>query len=470
MTSQEVESTNDVFDESINLSMPSTIPSNYDMRIETDILEPVVFSSSNLFARFTLQKKGFLSHQSKIAFSMSPNATITESYYPVNVGVNSLIDRVVLKAQNRTIAETASFGMLQAYRSQFLTNENNYEREQYITQRMVAYEPVYSDTVDTNSNAPTYGISTGMNPDGTVVPFQPFQVMNVNRPKENPVYSIFLSDLLDVFSSTDLPMYLIDDEVHIELHFTNPVDKRNFIPSFEARHVPFNIDINECRMIYDTIYYNANAMEKYREKVNREGGIKLDYVDYRLTNRSQTKVEGEGGMSINLGGGGRMVEKVIYGINQGFANVDSELNITNAYYSFAPTITASGSLKATEIAVNLRYNDRFEFPVDRKNLSLLFDTTTKSEGLPMYVSRQFYGNERTSAITTNTLLGRSQKDDLASSFFWNSIKLMRGERISNQGITLDWEYHGENQKLLYVWLALKKTAVIKDGKFDCYFN
>jgi hypothetical protein len=47
-----------------NFLMLDQIPANYVQQVETDLLEPVVFTqgtaSSDGFARFTLQNKGFL--------------------------------------------------------------------------------------------------------------------------------------------------------------------------------------------------------------------------------------------------------------------------------------------------------------------------------------------------------------------------------------------------------------------------
>jgi hypothetical protein len=465
------------------LSLPSTLPSNYEMKVETDILEPVVFSQD--FARFTLQKKGFLSHQSKITFSVQPVNDNPTAFFPLNIGVNSLIKRCVLKAGAKTLAETEDFNHLQAYRSAFIAPENNFEREQYLTGRMVNFESEYVDAngVNPDTNAPTFGIKTGMNIDTRPAvdtrAIQAFATIDgtsqltLNR---SPTYGIFLADLFDCFYGFDLPMYMIDDEVHIELHFQGELNHRVCL-SDNAGNQPatqYQIQRDECRMLYDTIFYDGETMEKHRQKKDREGGVVFSYVDYRLSKRvgGQNVFNGNGIVQ-NLGGAGRVVDKVIYGINQAENLNNPENFLSNQYYSFAPNLTAggAGAVKGVEASVNLFYNDRFEFPTDRTNLATLFSTTATAEGVPLQAPKPMYGNEATNTITQTGIEGRNVLSTFAKGLWWNSVKLMRGERVNNQGINFHFIYDGNaNERTLFVWLALKKTGVIKNGRVDCYFQ
>ena len=53
-----------------------------EQRIDTDILEPVVFSDS--FIRFQFQNKGLLNPQSRICFSFT-DPSITNAFLPMSV-------------------------------------------------------------------------------------------------------------------------------------------------------------------------------------------------------------------------------------------------------------------------------------------------------------------------------------------------------------------------------------------------
>lgn len=464
------------------LELPSTLPSNYEMKVETDILEPVVFSQQ--FARFTLQKKGFLSHQSKIAFAVNPaDGVINDgAFYPLNIGVNSLISRCVLKAGQKTIAETDSFNFLQAYRSAFITNENNYDREQYVTGRMINFngEYVYLSTQgNPDVSAPHYGIRTGMELTFNALgldsrKLQPFALIdgtNAARRSETPVFSIFLADLFDVFTGYDLPLFMCEEEIHIELHFMQETHNRVSVQDGDASNQIYNIVQDECRMIYDTIYYDGETMERYRKKKDAKDGVVLDYVDYRLNTRVVTQAEINAGIIQNIGGAGRLVDKVIWGINIGSNGAGDDQLLTNCYNSSAPTLTA-GAVKEVEASVNLFYNDRFEFSVDRDNLAVLFDTTARANGgLPLQLSKQFYGNESANVVTASGVEGRVENASFSGKNWWNAIKLMRGERINNQGIDFKFKHNTAlASTTIMIWLALKKTAVLHHGRFDCYFQ
>jgi len=48
---------------------------------------------------------------------------------------------------------------------------------------------------------------------------------------------------------------------------------------------------------------------------------------------------------------------------------------------------------------------------------------------------------------------------------------MRGERINNQGIDFKFKHNTAlASTTIMIWLALKKTAVLHHGRFDCYFQ
>jgi len=83
------------------------IPVNYIQQVETDLLEPVVFSqgsaTSDGFCRFTLQNKGFLHSHSKIFVSVQPSATNEDVYFAPHLGVAQIVKKAVLKIGNKTL-------------------------------------------------------------------------------------------------------------------------------------------------------------------------------------------------------------------------------------------------------------------------------------------------------------------------------------------------------------------------------
>ena len=118
--------------------------SDVEQRIDTDILEPVVQSES--FIRFHLQNKGLLNPQSRICFSLkSPD---TESYFPVGVGIGALVQSATLKIGGKTICEVQDWGHYQGYKSMFLDQAVNKEREQFMSGRALSMGVVYDDSTN----------------------------------------------------------------------------------------------------------------------------------------------------------------------------------------------------------------------------------------------------------------------------------------------------------------------------------
>ena len=116
------------------------IPSNQSAMIDTDILEPVIFSQD--FIRFQLVNKGFLNPYSRITFQIenigANSASLTRGFLPVGVGISSLIRRATLKIGTKTICEIDDFNHWSAYKSMFMSNETNKEREQYLSGRGIS--------------------------------------------------------------------------------------------------------------------------------------------------------------------------------------------------------------------------------------------------------------------------------------------------------------------------------------------
>ena len=453
MPSQE---TMDVPDDVPNLIEVGEIPANYAMRVETDILEPVV--SSDTFARFSLQRKGFLSSMSKITFSLIPNASNNEAFVPLGVGIFSSIKNATLKIGQTTVCETQGVNLLASYQSLFTTNESNKEREQFVNGRCISHESIFTATKDTA--AATFGLSNGKSYNGDNLDVLNYAKMDGDRPKESPIYSLFLSDLFPFLKSNQLPAYLfgVDQEIHVELTFSNSAMQRVCVADGENSGESYLIDTTELKMIYDTIYYDGDVMERYAQQ--NAGGISFSYVDYRLSTFTGDQAAFSDQV-FQVGGNGRLVNKVIIGVVNSTRGNDE--SILNGYVSNAPSA-------GNKLTLNLRYNDRFVFSIDRDNPALLFHTVKETEGMVPFVMRGEYSNEGQAMIATKSFEGHEQKADLEGAFNWTSIRLNREERVNNKGIELTYKntLAGGNYTL-YVWTELRKTAQLVNGQFSCYF-
>ena len=136
------------------------IPADLAQDVETDVLDPVVFSQN--FCRFTLQNKGFLHSFSRLTFALkTSNAANMNATYPVNVGVHSLINRATLKIGAKTICEIEDFNSYMAYKSLFIANDINKERESVLTGRIMNHEFDYDNASGTIANYQANGYYLG---------------------------------------------------------------------------------------------------------------------------------------------------------------------------------------------------------------------------------------------------------------------------------------------------------------------
>lgn len=464
-------------------------PVNTVMDVESDILEPVVFSES--FARFRLQNKGILHSNSKFTFSVDVSSgSAQKSFFPLNVGVHSLIERCVLKSGTKTICETSDFGHFMAFRSTFINPQHNKQRESITTGRMMARKWEYDDgdnassgsgagTGQSDVNATSYTLDLGVEVDrfGKAEGSREYDLPYYNYMngsgsasgiKESPVYQISLNDLFPFLKMNQLPCYMFKEELDIELYFA---DETKRACSESASAVSFKLDKNECKMVADYIYYPTEMMTAYAEQNSQ---MSFTYVDYRLVKQTVVADGSDANTIIlNLGGAGRVVNKLFFGLEQ--AKVNPERSICNVYTATGTQTDRDGSTSANVgiISHNVRYNDNFLYPVDIKNQARLYSNLELAEASKPYISKDEYSGEQD--LVTNNKVGGYELDTeisitdgtnvVAGKSFWTEDRLNRNERVNSRGIELyqTWGLLPAETYTFRCWLEVVKMAILEDG-------
>ncbi len=453
-----------------NFLMLDQIPANYTQQLETDLLEPVVFSqgatTTDGFARFTLQNKGFLHSHSKLFIALKPGAGQTNVFLQPHVGIGQVIKKAVLKIGNKTLNEIDSWASLHAVKSSLLTNETNLEREQYLTGRVMNHGFVYNN--DSKVFADSYGLDNGMEYDISDDRLnQPsWAKMDTGKPEECPSYSIDLSDLFPFLKVNQLPLYLIKEPINIEITFEPSAKRRVQIASGQTTNVACEIVRDELKFCADYIFYGSSD-EMDRFAMGRGKDMNFTFVDYRLVEHTTTPTQLTNGVIRNLGMANRMVPRVISLFS---ADSQDETTILGQNNSMSPFVNASGV--ASAIKYNLRYNDRFEFTSDVDNMSRIFSIFQQSEGVP-FITRQEFSNCGTVAggVTTNAYEGRPQDTGLEGHFFNLSTRLTNG-RVGQRGIELHITSHvptsGRVVDLLRCFCEYIRVARLDNGYFEVY--
>lgn len=429
------------------------VPVNFEQNIETDLLETSTFQEATTtqpgVATFNLAKKGFLHSHSKLFLGIRPSATNTRAFLPVNIGIGSVIQRACLRVGNQVINEIDDWAHLHMVKSHQIDNENMVEREQYVTGRCSNQRFLYREllagvmTFPTNDSQFT-GLDNGReySTNGENLQSQAFANMNVNALSECPVYSIDLSDLFPFLSTHSLPLYMIDQELTIELTFSNTLS-RACIPGAGDETIPYTIDKNELKFCADHIFYTQNdMMNRYRDA---NPSLDFSFPDYRLSKTSVLQDAGTGqnplgtGVVRNIGMANRLVSKVLTTITDDNLSMKG---LTGHYVSMAPA-RANPTSNPGAIEYNVRYNDRFEYPIDLSNPAQIFSTFTSAESL-LFVNREQYSNQQGgiggSGTGNNTVdfEANEQSTGLAAKAFFLGTRLTNG-RVGQRGIELHYK-------------------------------
>jgi len=440
------------------------IPANYSQRLETDLLEPVVFQqgtgTTDGFTRFTLQNKGFLHSHSKIFMALAPQEASSEYFFAPNVGIGQVVKKAVLKIGNKTINEVDSWRNLYAVKSSLITNENNKERETYLTGRWLAHAFDYND--DSRVSAGSYGLDNGVEYIGNELNTPAWAVMSGAAVDECPSYSIDLSDLFPFLKVHQLPLYLMKEQISIELTFVPTKSQRAQIRTGVVES-EVHIVRDQLKFCADYIYYGSgDEMARYAA-ANQD--MSFSFVDYRVIEATTSVGALSSGVIRNIGMANRLVPRVITTIPNDTVN---EGSILSNLVSIAPNRSASGI--SGPVAFNIRYNDRFEFSSDINNNARLFSMTTHAEGVPPFITRNEFCREAAAGtITIKTYEEKDQKTNLEGMFFNLSTKLSNG-RVGQRGleIHISGTFPTAQPDLLRCYAEFVRVARLNGGYIEVY--
>jgi hypothetical protein len=441
----------------------SKIPVNFEQKIETDLLEPVVFnqgsSTQDGFCRFTLQNKGFLHSHSKLFLSVEAGTGVNSGYFNPTTGIGQVVKKAVLKVGNKTLNEVSSWDSLHAVKSSLIKNENNVEREMYCSGRFMNHKFQYAE--GSKDVATRYELDNGYENDGAHpgecnVPL--WAEMDTDFKQDSPTYSIDLSDLFPFLKVNQLPLFIINEPINIELTFYPTTGDRMQIDANDTPGSEALIRRSDLKFCADYVYYGqSDEMERW---ANANKDLSFSFVDYRLVETTINATSLGSGIIRNLGMANRVVPRIITLLSDSSLTETSILTRAN---SISPSVNASGVLG--DIKYNVRYNDRYEYTSDIDNTARLFSILTDSEGVP-FISRTEFSHER-DTIGTSTFQGRAQNTNLRGHFFYLGSKLTGG-RVGQRGVELHLSggFTGTTADTMRNFCEYLRVARLSNGLFD----
>ena len=468
------------------------------INIQTDILDPVIFSERE--ARFVLDNKGILHSNSRITFSTDGDTNASgnaRAFFPAGVGVHSLIQRAALRIGTKTVCEIEDYAHFAAYETTFLPPDTIKEREGVMSGRFVAIAPTLQERsasytsasnsasiteslteaksiqVD-NGTCPTLqsGIEEYWKPiNNASIPDPTRVVFDYQKESNKPTYSIMLADLFPFLKTNQLPLFMIQEQVSIHLTFTPRQSGTDSLRVSSTGGADLTNDCNlsrtDCQLISDYIFYPQELMEQYRQA---NANMQFAYVDYQFVKRTVSATEFSSGLIQNVGGAGRVVNKVFVAAQE---SDDKNGGLLNNYIAEGPAISATSTGKVKN---NLKYNDNFLYPIDVENDARHYHNVFMSEGRVPYISRDLYRGEGRLATNNVDTPGAVEFEDfpadsdLRQKFFYTAFRLNKGERVNSRGIELyDTRTTMGGASTLRCWLQVMKVAQLTDGMFSMSF-
>tara|TARA_R110001592_G_scaffold361604_2_gene672707 strand:- start:3839 stop:5314 length:1476 start_codon:yes stop_codon:yes gene_type:complete len=469
--------------------------------VQTVITDPVVFDQNT--CRITLQNIGFLHSMSRITFQVATdsddnaiNGSNANATYPIGVGVHSLIQRATLTIGGKTICELEDFAHWMGYKSMFIANEINKERESVLSGRIINHEPVYFD----DFNASSYRIANSTDSLDTITaPGGAFKAVAVTsasatmssgtQPADNllvrnePELQVALADLFPFLRFNQLPLYMMKEQVSINLVFTPFSATAGGVAGSQHRisgqgddaatDQIFAIKTGSVKLIADYLTFDGEIMAQYAA-ANQE--MNWNYVDYRLTKRTYngSSTIAQTQQILNVGGAGRIVNKMFCSMNNDNKLMDADP--LNVFSSVNPGITGTGNIQI--LTTNVRYNDEYLYPIDRTNPAIQFHDIVQTEAMVPHITRDEYNSEGGGTAgggLTVELYNGHACTTLRGQFCHQAHRLNRNERINSRGIELETLYSelpGLGANLNYtqrVWIEVLRTATLRNGMFDCYY-
>jgi len=464
------------------------------INVQTDILDPVIFSEKE--ARFVLDNKGILHSNSRITLS-TDGAAFTGStgrcFFPANIGVHSLIQRAALRVGTKTICEIEDYNHFAAYETTFLPPDAVKEREGVMSGRFMTIAPTLQGRSEpfssaSNSASRTESLTEAKSiqiDNGTDTTLQEASeaywkpilsgsdvapsrvVFDYQKESNKPTYSILLADLFPFLKTNQLPLFMMSEQVSIHLTFTPRLSgtdsDRVCVTNGETLAKDAVLVRDDCQMIADYIFYPQDMMEQYRQA---NANMSFTYVDYQFVKRTVSTTEFSNGLIQNLGGAGRIVNKIFVATS---VTTNQDQSLLNEYESVGPAISTTSTGKVT---TNLKYNDNFLYPIDVSNDARHYHNVFQSEGRVPYISRDLYRGEGQLATTISDTPGACDfedydaKDYLRQKFFYTAYRLNKGERVNSRGVELfDTRTTMTASATLRAWLQVVRVASLKDGMF-----
>ena len=455
--------------------------------VDTSITDPVISRSD--YCRFSLDRgRGILHSNSKIqlAVTSATGADNGKVFFPMGSGILANIDRAVLRSGTTVIQEIRDAGHYYTAKGLLDTNEDVKHRYSVTEGRSNAFENVtilqnVAGVVTTGDENPSeMFVDNGLentldytpNPAGQeniigvgVTGLGNHLMREVQILNNGSEFVVSLANLFPCLRQFSLPLFLTEEPIIIELFFnTNTTQTASFSSSVAAPADIYTIDSTKTKLIADYITYSEEIMSEFAEK-NKT--MALNFTDPQLV-KSNNNYNTVPNYTTSLGGSGKIIDDVLISHTE-LDSVNLQKTLLNNFQSDDITQNLAGS----QMAVNLRLNDRQLFPVDVTNISEQFQNSLLAEGMPYNLCADEYcasafGQPLSNEYTVEGYSAGHGKEGLNGQKRYFSIRNSRvEERVSNNGIDLIIRATNpvNTEAVVRAYVGVRKSLVFRGGRF-----
>ena len=331
-------------------------PVSQEARVDSIYLLPS--QSNNSSCRFVLQTGGVLDMKNtRLILQAKPDNALNnnKSAYPMPTGVASLIDRAILRFGAKVACTSSNYGnYFSIVNSSFTSTDRKKNIDHYVHLTSNAWE--------------TGKDSTNVVYDGSVSCFgdtiDTIPLLNQDADAASNG-SLSLADVFPGFISTDLPLFLMRDEVSIELQFKqeNSIGDRCIgLDAYDAASFANSIVEDELMLCCDHVYFSNVRQNQIREQFSQRGFTAF-YSDIQSTRDNLPVPAGpttEQRTTHHIGGSGKNISKILLAQPE----IDSTLDTVKyglGKYGSDACVTKKG--------INVSINNQNVFAIDVANMN-----------------------------------------------------------------------------------------------------
>ncbi len=378
------------------------------MNVESSVLEPIIITDTQ--ARFVLENKGILSKDSVLQFQLTCSLP-GQGFLPLGSGIYSLIKQATLRIGATRINNLQDLAL-------FKTMTHSYDTPSFRTNVTRLLKGINTTMVNTNVNpgnlASGQFLPAGSNlfAEGFCGP--DYQMQLTNDSNTTPCWSIKLAELFPVLYDIELPLFLLNDEVAIDLTFntqtaTDSAKGTGSICCFQTLNAGVaqlgtcTLVKDTCLLYMDTITYANERMEQVAEAVNAKSGMFLDYTDVIQNVAAMPTVPpppAAAGQPMTIQQktdqvplSGFRVKNLFWGYNVLDYSFTTSAGTTNpGNFRFFNPLLGKYALNAytEDDTWDIRVNDRLIFPQPIKSTTMKVTEAENVYGSPVYLNQALY--------------------------------------------------------------------------------